>query len=138
MSSVRAKNRSPHRLTVLDKILDLYEHTTTKTGGEKFKACPAIANRIDDTTTLIYHYCRSANEDYDVRVKEEAKVRIELQEKAIEKCLWLKTDIRLAKKKTHMREKQVIYWTGMVNDVIAIIKAWQKSEITRYKENHGL
>ena len=140
MSSVRKNEREDHRFTVLDKALDLYDYTMTVIANEnifkpKYKS---LINRIDNEATLIYHYCRSANEDFDARVKEEAEHRIELQEKAIEQCMWLKTDIKLAKRKYHLRAKRIVYWNNKINDVISYIKAWRESEKRRYKESHGL
>lgn len=65
-------------------------------------------------------------------------MRIRLEDAAVEQCKWLKTDIRLAKKKLHLRAKKVIFWSEMINEVMVAIKAWRKTEAQRYKENHGL
>ena len=138
MSSVRKNERSSHKFTVLDACLDLYEHTTTITAGKKFENHRWIADKMNRETMTVYHYCRSANEDYDAREANEAKIRLELEDKAIELCMWLKTDIMLAKKLIHLRVKQVIFWTEMTNKTLALIKAWRKSEQERYKENNGL
>lgn len=138
MSSVRKKDQSPHRFTTLDLILDCYEHTTTVIANPKFNTCPSLRDRIDNEASMIYHCCRVANEDYDNRKEDEAKIRIELQKEAIEHCLWLKTDIRLVQKKLHLRARKCIYWTGLVNKAMESIKAWRVSEIRSYKEHHGL
>ena len=101
MSSVRKKDQTPHRLTTLDYILDLYNHTTTVIANEQIfdRTYKSLIDRIDNEAAMIYHLCRTANEDLDNRKKDEALKRIEMQEQAIEYCLWLKTDIRLSAKK---------------------------------------
>ena len=132
MSSVRKKDQSEHRFTTLDIILDMYDHTTTVIANPKFEKCKDIADRIEREAALIYHLCRSANEDHDNRNADEAKVRLRLQDEAISHCLWLKTDIRLAQRLLHLSAKKVIYWTGLVNKAIAAIKNWQSAEYKNY------
>lgn len=138
MSSVRKKDQSPHRFSTLDVILKLYEHTSTVIANPKFEKCKTLTERIDNEAAMIYHCCRSANEDYDNRKKDEAVIRIRLQDEAIEHCKWLKTDIRLAEKRLHLRAKKAIYWNGLVNDAMESIKAWHVSEMRNYKEKYGL
>lgn len=138
MSSVRKKDQSEHRFTVLDKCLDLYEHTTTVTANPKFQQCPTLTDRINDEAAMIYHLCRCANEDLDARDKQEAVMRIKMQTEALEHCKWLKTYIMLAQKKLHFRARKATYWTGVVNTAMDYIKKWQASEKRRYKETFGL
>lgn len=138
MSSVRKKDQSQHRFTVLDKVLDLYDHTTTVTANPIFDKYPSLPDRINNEASMVYHLCRVANEDLDARIQEEAKMRIQLQDEALEHCRWLKTDIRLAQKKFHLRAKKVIYWNEMVNTAMNYIKAWQTSEKRNFKETFGL
>ena len=80
MSSVRKKDQSEHRFTTLDIILDMYSHTCTVISNPKFSECPDIKHRIEHEAAMIYHLCRAANEDYDNRIIDEAKVRIKLEE----------------------------------------------------------
>ena len=122
MSGVRKKDQSEHRFTTLDIVLDMYDHTTTVTANPKFDKCPKIRDRIDDEAALIYHYCRSANEDYDNRDIDESLMRLSLENEAIRRCMWLKTYIRLAQKKLHLRAKKVIYWNKVVNKSMDAIK----------------
>lgn len=138
MSGVRKKDQSEHRFTTLDIILDMYDHTTTVTSNPKFEQCRSIREQIDNEAAMIYHLCRSANEDYDNRDKDDAKVRIELQEAAVERCKWLKTWIRLAEKKLHLRAKKVIHWNGKINAAMNAIKKWNSSEKQNYKQLLGL
>ena len=138
MSGVRKKDQSEHRFTVLDIILDMYDHTTTVTANPKFDTIPSIKNQIELEAAMIYHFARSANEDYDNRDQDEAKIRLELQEKAILKCMWLKTWTRLAQKKLHLRAKKVIFWNGKINAAMKAIKNWNVTEKQNYKEKHGL
>ena len=140
MSSVRKKDQSEHRFTVTDLALDLYEHTTTVTANPKLfdQSIDELTNRINYEASMIYHCCRSANEDYDNRYQDQAKTRLELQAEAMEHCRWLKTDIRLAQKKRHLRAKKVIAWNQYVNDALNAIKAWHVSERKRYREQYGL
>lgn len=100
MSNVRKNKRSEHRLTVLDKALDLYEHTTTILANPKtFKRTyQSLIDKIDHEATMIYHCCRVANDELDARKEEEAKERILLEEEALEHCRWLKTYVMMAKK----------------------------------------
>ena len=138
MSSVRKKDQSEHRFTVLDKVLDLYEHSTTVTANKMFEKFPSLGDRINNEASMIYHYCRLANEELDARKQDEAQMRIELQEKAIDLCKWLKTDIRLAQRKFHFRARKAIYWNNLVNVAMDAIKGWNRSEVKRYKETFGL
>lgn len=140
MSSVRKKDQTEHRFTVLDKALDLYEHTSTLIANEKVfdRTYKGLIDKIDYSAMMIYHCCRSANEDFDARVKDDAAMRLELQKEAIENCKWLKSYIRLSKRKFHLRAKKVIYWNNLVNATMEIITAWHKSEVKRFKEIHGL
>lgn len=90
MSSVRKKNRSENRFTVLDLCLDVYEHTTTVTANRKLdRTYASILDKINESAPLAYHCARAANEDYDNRDREEAKIRLGLQEEALEHCRWL-------------------------------------------------
>lgn len=138
MSSVRKKDQSEHRFTVLDKCLDLYDHTTTVTANPKFQQCPTLTDRLNDEAAMIYHLCRCANEDLDARDKQEAAMRMNLQAEALGHCKWLKTYILLAQRKLHLRVKKAAYWTSLVNTAMDYIKKWQVSEKRRYKETHGL
>lgn len=140
MSNVRKNEQSPHRFTTLDIILDLYEHTTTLTANEKVfdRTFSRLIDRIDDESAMVYHLCRTANEDYDNRKQDEAKIRLELQEQAIEQCMWLKTDIRLAQRRFHLRAKKAIYWNGLVNKAMEAIKGWHQAELRTYRQNFGL
>ena len=138
MSSVRKKDQSEHRFTVLDKCLDLYDHTTTVTANPKFQQCPTLTDRLNDEAAMIYHLCRCANEDLDARDKQEAAMRMNLQAEALGHCKWLKTYIMLAQRKLHLRAKKAAYWTGLANTAMDYIKKWQVSEKRRYKETHGL
>lgn len=138
MSSVRKKDQSEHRFTVLDKCLDLYDHTTTVTANPKFQQCPTLTDRLNDEAAMIYHLCRCANEDLDARDKQEAAMRMNLQTEALGHCKWLKTYIMLAQRKLHLRAKKAAYWTGLANTAMDYIKKWQVSEKRRYKETHGL
>lgn len=108
MSSVRKKDQSEHRFTVLDKCLDLYDHTTTVTANPKFQQCPTLTDRLNDEAAMIYHLCRCANEDLDARDKQEAAMRMNLQAEALGHCKWLKTYIMLAQRKLHLRAKIII------------------------------
>jgi len=138
MSSVRKKDQHPHKLTILDLALDVYDHTTNVIKNEKIfdPKFKSLIDKMDLEASLIYHYCRSANEDYDNRVPEEALVRLELQEQAIQNCMWLKTDIKLSQRKFHLRARKVCYWTELVNTALKAIKAWHISEERNYKEQN--
>lgn len=139
MSGVRKNQQSEHRFTTLDVILKMYDHTATLIANDKVfdRTYITLIDRIESNARLIYHYCRSANEDYDNRKHEEAIIRLELEKKAIECCMWLKTDIRLAQKIFHLRAKKVIYWNGLVNESMAAIKKWNAGEKRIYKDNFG-
>lgn len=139
MSNIHKRNRLQHRLTVLDKALDVYEHTTNLLANEKVfkRTYQGLIDKLDNEATMIYHCCRVANEELDARVVDEAKMRIQLQKEAISHCKWLKTYIMLSGKKFHLRARQVIYWNELVNTAMTYITAWNRSEIKAYKENMG-
>lgn len=84
MSSVRKKDQTPHRFTVLDLVLDVYDHTTTLLANEKVfdPKYQTLINRIDNAASMAYHCCRAANEDYDNRDKTEAQIRLRLEAEA--------------------------------------------------------
>lgn len=136
--SVRKNQRNENRFTVLDAALDLYDHTASIVCNPKYDKCRGLADRIEYESAMIYHYCRSANEDYDNRVQEQAKIRLKLQYDAIEQCKWLKTDIRLAQRKLHLRANQVCFWNDLVNTVMSLIRSWTATEKRNYKEKYGL
>lgn len=140
MSGVRKKNQTPHRFTTLDVILKMYDHTLTVISNQNIfdRTYQSLIDDIDNHARQIYHLCRVANEEYDNRIKEEAEIRIRLEEEAIESCKWLRTDIFLAQKKFHLRAKKTAYWDGLVKDAMASIKSWNATERRLYKENHGL
>ena len=140
MSNVHGKDRTQHRLTVLDKALDVYDHTTNLLSNESVfkRVYQSLIDKIDNEATMIYHCCRVANEELDARVADEAKIRIELQIEALSHCKWLKTYIMLSAKKFHLRARKVTYWTGLVNITMKYITAWNRSEQKSLKENHGL
>lgn len=140
MSNVRSKQRSDHRFTVSDVVLDLYEHTTTVTSNPNIFTArfQSLTDKIDNEAAMIYHLCRSANEDYDNRIKEEAEMRIAMQREALKRCMWLKTYIGLAKKRFHLRAGKVIFWNKKVNAAMEKIKAWNQAEIRNYNQIHGL
>ncbi len=124
---------------MLDAVLDMYEHTIKVTDNPKIftEQYKELTESIRSEARLIYHYCRTANEDLDNRIEEEALERLRLQREALKKCSDLKTDIMLAKKVFHLRAKKQIAWTGYVNAVIPLIKSWHNSEKKSYNENHG-
>lgn len=136
--SVRKNKQNENRFTVTTAALDLYDHTSVVIANPKFESAKALSNRIDYEASMIYHYCRSANEDYDNRKQDEAETRIKLQERALEQCKWLKTDIRLIQRKLHLRASKCTFWTGMVNTAMDLIKAWNAAEKRNYKDNYGL
>ena len=140
MSSVRKNNQSPHRFTTLDLILDAYDHTTTLTANEKIfdRTYKALIDDLNNEAAMIYHCCRTSNEDYDNRIKEEAEIRLKLEDEAIAHCRWLKTDILLAQRRFHLRAKKVVYWNGLVDTALKSIKNWNAEEKRNYKELHGL
>lgn len=140
MSGVRKNEQSEHRFTILDAALDLYDHTTTVISNEKIfnPKYQSLIERMDEEASLIYHCCRTANEDNDARKRDEALIRLQLEEEAINHCKWLKTDIMLAQRKFHLRAKKTIAWTKKVNHTMELIKAWRISEKRRYQDVHGL
>ena len=140
MSNVRKRERSTHRLTVLDRALDLYEHTTNLLANEKYNKpnMRVLTIKIDNAATIIYHNCRSANEDLDAGKPDEARMRLELQVEALRQCKWLKTYIMMAKRKLHLRWNSVYYWKSLADNAKDIIEAWHKSEIKSFRKNHGL
>jgi len=140
MSSVRKKDQSEHRFTVEDKALDLYNYTTDIISNDKIfdRKFSGTINRIDMEAFEIYHCVRKANEDLDNRVKDEAKRRLILEEKALEHRSTLKTLIMLSKHKFHLRASRVTFWNGLVNSTMVQIKKWQASEEKLFNERFGL
>lgn len=140
MSNVRKKDQSPHRFTVLDIILDMWNHTATLLANpNKFdRTYSKIIDDIAKEARMVYHLCRVANEELDNRDKEEARKRLELQEEALRVCVDLKTDIMLAKKKFRLRTRSVTHWNNLVNNAMKAIKNWNTTEKKLYKQNHGM
>ena len=142
MSGVRKKDQAEHRFSVLDAILDMYDHTTNVISNEKIfdPKFQKLIDEIDYYAKDIYHKCRVANEELDNRVEDEARMRIELEEEAMEMCKWLKTDIMLAQRKFHLRARKVTYWKGLVDEARNSISNWNASEKRHYKQTfiHGL
>lgn len=140
MSGVRKKDQSPHRFTTLDVILKMYDHTTNVISNEKLfdPKFQKLTDEIDFYAKEVYHKCRVANEELDNRIKEEAEIRIALEEEAMKACKWLKTDIMLAQRKFHLRARKVTYWKSLVDDSLESIRKWHAAEIRTYKNTHGL
>ena len=140
MSSVRKKDQTSHRFTLLDIVLKLYDHTTTLIANEKVfdRTYKDLISRIDYEASMIYHCCRTANLEYDNRIEEEARIRLKLQEEAIDHCMWLKTDIMLAQRKFHLRARKACYWNSLANDALEVVKGWHNTEKRHYKESFGL
>ena len=137
MSGVRKKDQKPNKWTTLDAILDMVEHTMDVTNNTKLFTDEGLTMQIRHEARLIYHYCRTANEELDNRKQDEALERIRLQDKALKVCSDLKTDIMIAKRVFHLRASKQIAWTGYVNNVIPLIKSWNQSEKKRYKDVFG-
>lgn len=138
--SVRKRNRTDNRFTVLDKAEDIYNHTVQVMENEKIfgSKYQKLQDRIEHSAAMIYHCCRVANEECDARTKEGILERIRLQEKALEFCHLLKTDIKLAKRVYHLRASKTVFWASLVKDAQEYIKAWNQAEMKRAKDNHGL
>lgn len=124
----------------MDVVLDMYNHTFIVISNDKIfdRTYSSFISRIEEEARMIYHYTRSANEDYDNRKQDEAMIRIKMQEQALDLCKWLKTDVRLAKKVFHLSAKKVAYWTKLINDAMAAINGWHAGEKRNYKEKYGL
>ena len=118
----------------------MYDHTTTVIANPNIfdRTYSRLINEIDYYAKDIYHNCRVANEGLDNRIEAEAKLRIELETKAIDECEWLKTDIMLAQRKFHLRAKKVAYWKSLVDKAEESIVNWRTAERRRYKESFGL
>ena len=86
MSSVRKRNQTPHKFTTLDIILDMYDYTSQIISNDKVfdRTYKSLIDRIDNEASMIYHLCRTANEDYDNRNEEEVQIRLKLEEEAID------------------------------------------------------
>ena len=139
MSGVRKKDQTPHRLTVLDALLDMFDHTIKVTDNPKIftEQYKTLTDQIRGEARLIYHYCRTANEDLDNRIEEEALERLRLEREALKLCSDLKTDIMLAKKIYHLKASKAIAWTRYVDKAIPLIRSWHNSEKIKYREHFG-
>lgn len=140
MSNVRKKDRKTHRFTTLDKAADVYNHTllileNEKIFGTKYQR---LQERLVNSAAMIYHCCRTANDDCDANTKDGAMERLKLQAAAIGHCKWTKTYIKLSKRAFHLRASKVTYWNDLVNEAMKYIKAWNQAETKRFKDIYGL
>ena len=124
---------------MLDALLDMFDHTIKVTDNPKIftEQYKTLTDQIRGEARLIYHYCRTANEDLDNRIEEEALERLRLEREALKLCSDLKTDIMLAKKIYHLKASKAIAWTRYVDKAIPLIRSWHNSEKIKYREHFG-
>lgn len=133
---VRKNQRSTSRFETLDKALELVTYTTNIIDNDKIfdKKHQRTIDRISEEVTMIYHFCRVANNirvnDYKAET-EKVIQRIKLESEALELCEALLTDIMISHKLFHLKASRVRYWTKMTVDTKEMITKWRESEKKR-------
>lgn len=121
---VRKNQRSTSRFETLDKALELVTYTTNIIDNDKIfdKKHQRTIDRISEEVTMIYHFCRVANNirvnDYKAET-EKVIQRIKLESEALELCEALLTDIMISHKLFINRIKMDVGTAKDVENAIA-------------------
>jgi len=134
--SVPVNSRSISRLEVNVQAHDLCVYTLVITANKKIFTDTyqtVLTDKIVDCAIGIHTMCWCAN-NIQVNSVETYSERRRLQESAAVRCNELLALIDLARKIFHLRASRVLYWSDKVVAVRNLIRAWRKSDDTRYPE----
>lgn len=140
--SVPVGKRSENKLEVFQKARILVRHTCTLLVNEKHypSRYDVIARQIiDDTWQVFTKSWRANNIFIGQGCNPNAIVRRrELQNECVELCESLLSQIEMFNYLCGRPVKKTVYWCGLVNDVLHLIRKWKDSDAKRVsKERHN-
>lgn len=132
--SIRKNQRGePSTFVLLNIALDMSTYTINIISNERvfIPKYQKVIDRIAEEATSIYHLIRVAN---GIKVTDSnlADERLRLQDEAEVLCERLKSDIMIAHKLFHLRERRVVTWTKKVDNVETNLHSWHLSDKKRY------
>ena len=133
--SVRVEDRGEGKFDTLTKALKLAVYTVDITDNKEVFV-PEHEKSTEEIVFLandIYHKARVANEIKFLNSKELLDARRELQNEAIKECSQLISKIYVAKLTFHLRNRRVVRWIGMVEEVQKLLRAWRDSDADRFR-----
>ena len=133
--SVRVEDRGEGKFDTLTKALKLAVYTVDITDNKEVFV-PEHEKSTEEIVFLandIYHKARVANEIKFLNSKELLDARRELQNEAIKECSQLISKIYVAKLTFHLRNRRVVHWIGMVEEVQKLLRAWRDSDADRFR-----
>ena len=133
--SVRVEDRGEGKFDTLTKALKLAVYTVDITDNKEVFV-PEHEKSTEEIVFLandIYHKARVANEIKFLNSKELLDARRELQNEAIKECSQLISKIYAAKLTFHLRNRRVVHWIGMVEEVQKLLRAWRDSDADRFR-----
>lgn len=138
--SVPESLRTESKLDVIIKARSLTAYTIQITKNQKTfppEYNNGITNSIIQTATNIYMNCWTANNIY-VKTIEDMQERLWLQEKACNECNNLLALIQLAQPIFHLKTNRIKFWGSKTIEVRNKIRAWNESDVKRYKKSLGV
>jgi len=133
MSVVKSK-QSVGKLVVITKSRDLAEYTLRICSNEKsfpkrYRWC--LTSKIVESAMNINNYVNMANSVF-VKDDNDYILRKSYQTRALAESYALLSMIDIAYKTYGLETKRIEYWTGLINEVQNLLRAWRKAEW----ENH--
>lgn len=149
MSSVPAEAREPSKFETIVEARSLCSYTmqilsnnntfkSRPTGNAEDDARhppqPEVVGKMRDMMLDIYTAVYTANE---TNLKENYKLRRQLQDKAIAKCNELLALAELSIPMFHIERKRFGHWGGRIVYVRNKIRAWKRSDYDRHRRDAG-
>ena len=135
MSVVKSK-RGEGKLVVITKSNELAVYTIKICSNEKnfpkhYRWC--ITNKIVDAALDINNFAIKANAVF-VTSAEDISIRKNYQMQAIASAYSLLSMIDIAYRTFGIESSRIEYWTGLITEVLRLLRQWRKSDKERYKE----
>ena len=134
--SVREPERKEGRMEVQTLAAKLVSYTVAEASKEKVVSKRnrwSIGDRLVGSALDLATHIDVAN-SLNLDLPDEAERRRSEQDMAIAKAFSLRTLVYVAREQSHFDGDKHAYWTGLVDEVVKLIKAWRESD-TRRKRN---
>jgi len=133
--SVPVPQRGHGELEVNTKARALTVYTLQITENEKWfpQKQQKYIEKLQDCAIEIQALCWEANEIKVNGSMERYKRRIDLQDRAAEKCNRMTMLIETAQPLFHLKTKRAVYWIGMTVSLRNLIRGWRDKDVTRLK-----
>lgn len=133
--SVPVPKRGEGQLDVNTKALAMTVHTFRNLENEKYfpKSQTMFIEEMQKCALDIQRLCWIANNIKVENVPTRYARRIDLQDRAAEKCNDMIMLIETAKKLFHLRWKKTAYWIKQYVELRTAIRAWHEGDVKRLK-----